>query len=130
MDAEEQEICDFMKSWSDQYVSAREIARRAGGKRKYKDNPYWAAKPLMRLVERGVMESDSSGRYRMKPLEDRTKPRRWISPHLKRILRDSGKDFETILEEQRVEKEEEKPEPKEKHWSLNDPPPAGPDSAD
>src|SRR5262245_14157576 len=32
MDAEEREICDFLKSWVDQYVSQREICRRAGGK--------------------------------------------------------------------------------------------------
>jgi hypothetical protein len=118
-DAEEQEIVDYLRSFSELFVSSKEIARRAGGKKKFKDNPYWATKALMRLVERGVLEGDSSGRYRIKPEKDARAPRRWLSPQMRRILEESGKDVDTFLAEQ-AEKKEEKPAQKDKTWKLNE----------
>jgi hypothetical protein len=118
-DAEEQEICEYLKSYTDQYVSAKEIARRAGGKKKFKDNPYWVNKPLMRLIERGILEGDSLGRFRLKPPKEERKPRRWISPQMRRILEASGKDVDTFLQEQ-LENQNDKPAAKEKTFSLND----------
>lgn len=121
LDADEQEIFDYLKSWTDQFVSSKEIARRAGGKKRFKDNPYWASKPLMRMVEKGVLEGDSSGRYRLKPEKDAKAPRRWLSPQMRRILEESGKDVDTFLAEQSEQKEkEEKPAAKEKTWKLNE----------
>ena len=42
MDSEEREIFDFLKTWGSDFVSYKEIARRAGGKKKYYENPDWA----------------------------------------------------------------------------------------
>ena len=36
MDADEREVCNFLKAYAGQYVSAREINRRAGGKWRFK----------------------------------------------------------------------------------------------
>jgi hypothetical protein len=97
MDEDEKEICTYLKTWAGQFVSGREIARRAGGKWRFRDNPNWATPILMRLVEKGILESDSTGYYRLKP-KLRKKPKQWISPQLKAILEKSGKSFGDLLD--------------------------------
>jgi hypothetical protein len=94
MDADERDICEYLKSWPGQFIAAREIARRAGGKWRFRDDPEWAMPVITRLVEKGLLESDSTGHYRLvsKPKGDR-KGRKWVSPHIKKILQNSGKDF-------------------------------------
>jgi hypothetical protein len=95
MDTDEREICTYLKSYVGQWVSAREIARRAAGKHRYRDDPNWAAQPLARLMEKSMLESDTTGHYRLKPKEkDEKKAKRWISPELKKILEESGKQYE------------------------------------
>jgi hypothetical protein len=95
MDSDEREICIYLKSYAGQWVSAREIARRAGGKHRFREDPHWAAQPLARLMEKSLLESDTTGHYRLKPQEKtRKKVERWISPELKKILEKSGKEFE------------------------------------
>lgn len=94
MDADEREICDFLKSWPGHYVAVREICRRAGGKWRYREDPNWALPVLVRLLELGIIESDSSAHYRLKPLEKRAKSKRWISPQIERILKESGKEID------------------------------------
>jgi hypothetical protein len=93
MDSDEREIYDYLKTWPKVFVSAREISRRAGGKRRFRDDPHWAKPALTRLVEKGLLEVDSFGHYRIKPAETRAKRQRWVSPQIARILRDSGRKF-------------------------------------
>ena len=38
MDSEEREIFQFLQTWGDQFVSGKQIARRASGKKKFYDN--------------------------------------------------------------------------------------------
>ena len=64
------EICNFLKCHHGQFVSAREIARRAGGKWRFRDDPNWAMPILLRLVEKGFVESDAAGYYRLRPTEE------------------------------------------------------------
>ena len=98
MDAEEREIYYFLKSWKDTFVAAREIARRAGGKRRYHYEPEWAKPVLTRMVERGILETDSAGHYRLKPPDKKLdKRKRWTSPAVVRILQRSGKDFSEVI---------------------------------
>jgi hypothetical protein len=94
MDADELEVYHYLKSWGHAFVSTREIARRAGGKRKFRETPDWAFPVLARMIERGIIECDHGGRYRLKlaPKNDETKPR-WVSPQVAKILKESGKDF-------------------------------------
>jgi len=39
MEADQTEICQFLKSWPDQFVSGKEICRRAGGKWRFREEP-------------------------------------------------------------------------------------------
>jgi hypothetical protein len=97
MDADEKEICNYLKASPGLFVSGREIARRAGGKWRFRDNPNWSPPLLLRLVEQGILESDASGYYRLRKKEKK-KPQKWVSPHIRAILEKSGKNFEEILQ--------------------------------
>jgi hypothetical protein len=90
MDADEREIFHFLKTWGAEFVGAMEIARRAGTKKKFYDDPDWAKPVLMRMEERSILQSDSMGRYRIKPLPRKDKHKRWVSPDIAKILQESG----------------------------------------
>ena len=94
MDSDEREICAYLKSWPGQWVSGREIARRAAGKHRFREDQNWAAQPLTRLLERALIEADSTGHYRLKALDRNKQAKRWISPEIKKLLEKTGKDFE------------------------------------
>jgi hypothetical protein len=96
MDADEREIYQFLKSWGGEFVGATEIARRAGGKRKFHEDPDWAKTILMRMQERGVLEHDSGGRYRVKPLPKKNKDNRWVSPDIAKILAENGVESDNV----------------------------------
>ena len=104
MDADERDICLYLKGFPGQYVSFREISRRAAGKRRYRQEPEWATTVLARMVEKRMIESDSTGHYRIKTRQKQEGPTRWVSPHIKKILEGSGKNFEGVFE---VDKEDE-----------------------
>lgn len=98
MDADERDICTYLKSWPKQFIAAREINRRAGGKRRYREEPDWALPALGRLVEKGIVESDATGHYRLRLLSENRKERKWVSPQIKEVLDKSSKDFSEIFE--------------------------------
>jgi len=97
MDADEKDVYNYMKSCSGQFVSGREVARRAGGKWRFRDDPNWAAPILLRFVEKAILDSDAAGYYRLLPRETK-KPKKWISPQIRAILEKSGKNFGEVLE--------------------------------
>jgi hypothetical protein len=92
MQQEEKDICDYLKSMRGQYVSGKEIARRAGGKRRFRQDPTWATPFLLELVDRKIVESDSTGHFRLvnKDEEARSARRKWVSPQMKSILEKGG----------------------------------------
>lgn len=95
MDADEKDICTFLKSFPGEYVAIREICRRAGGKWRYRENDNWAAPVLLRLVEQGVIEDDSAGHFRLIiKAKKKQKNTKWVAPHIKDILLRSGKTFD------------------------------------
>ena len=98
MDSEEQEIFFFLKTWGEEFVSAKEIARRASGKQKFYKNPEWAKPLLMRMQERGILESDTQNRFRIKPVSKKTKDKRWVSPDIAKILQKNGVPVEGTSE--------------------------------
>jgi hypothetical protein len=103
MDADERDICIYLKSWPGQFVSGREISRRAGGKRRYREDANWAVAALSRLVERDFVESDTTGHFRLRRKaklhsQQQQQQGRWVSPEIKVILQRSGKDFGQIIE--------------------------------
>jgi hypothetical protein len=97
MDAEELEIYYFLKSWRNQFISAKEICRRAGGKQRYRLAPEWAKPFLMRMVERGILETDTHGHYRLRPPKEMEVMKRWVSPQIASILRKSGENNSVII---------------------------------
>jgi hypothetical protein len=98
MHADERDVCNYLKSWPGQFVFGRDVARRAGGKWRFRENPEWAAAVLARLVEQGIVESDSTGHFRLRMKQAKEKSTKWISPHLKQILEKSGKDFSEVFD--------------------------------
>jgi hypothetical protein len=99
MDADERDICFFLKGWPGQFVALAEISRRASGKRREEKEPGWAVPALGRLVEKGILESDSTGHYRLKRRGDKGTRAGAISPYVRKILEQSGKTFEIEPEE-------------------------------
>jgi hypothetical protein len=67
MDADEREIFDFLSNYGEEWISAKEICRRAGGKRRFNEDNNWAIPVLKRLKDTHVIESDQMGRYRIPP---------------------------------------------------------------
>ena len=89
MDADEREIYDYLKTFGEEWVSAKEVCRRAGGKRRYNEDNNWAKPILHHLKEQGILEGDQLGRYRIKPAK-KTHKGRWVSPDIEKILREGG----------------------------------------
>ena len=94
MDADERDVFQFLKSWGGDYVGGVEIARRAGNKRRFHTDPDWAKPVLTRMAERGILESDAGGRYRIKPMSRKDKHQRWVAPDIAKILTESGVEME------------------------------------
>lgn len=99
MDADEREIYYFLKPYRSEFLTGKEICRRSGGKHRYREDESWALAPLMRMVERGILETDPSGAYRIKAKPDtKGKLQRWISPQIRATLRDSNKNFDHVID--------------------------------
>jgi hypothetical protein len=89
MDVEEREIFLFLKTYGADYVALREVCRRAGGRRRYDEDHEWAKPILMRMLERGILESNTTGQFRVKPVKKK-KTGRWVSPDIAKILQENG----------------------------------------
>lgn len=89
MDVDEREIFLFLKTYGADFVASREICRRAGGRKRYHEDHEWAKPILIRMAERGILESNSEGQYRVKPTAKK-KEGRWMSPDIAKILKESG----------------------------------------
>jgi hypothetical protein len=94
MDVDEREIYLFLKTYGADYVALREICRRAGGRKRYHEDHEWARPILQRMVERAILETNSEGQYRVKPVPKRKKGNRWMSPDIAKILQESGVEVE------------------------------------
>jgi hypothetical protein len=94
MDIEEREIFLFLKTYGSNYVNGREICRRAGGRRRYDEDHEWAKPILSRMVERGILETNAEGQFRLKPRKKK-KEGMWVSPDIEKILKESGLEVES-----------------------------------
>ena len=98
MDAAEREIYYYLKTRRDKFVPARDINRHVGSKRKFRYNSDWAQSALLRMVDRGILETDAEGAYRLKPIPPKdTKGKHWASPEIAKILKASGKAFDNLI---------------------------------
>ena len=95
MTGDEKEILEYLKRWPDLFVSPKEIARKVGGKQRYEENRFWAVSILQEMTQKGWLEADYLGHYRVRPVETAKseKKKRHVSPQILKILKGSGKDF-------------------------------------
>ena len=49
MDSDERDIFHYLQTWGANFVSAKEICRRAGSKKRYNEDNDWARGPLMQI---------------------------------------------------------------------------------
>ena len=68
MEANEREIYNFLQTWGNDFISAKEVCRRATTKKRFHEDPDWAKQVLLRMTERSILESDAQAKYRIKPL--------------------------------------------------------------
>ena len=46
------------------------------------------------MAERGILERDLLGRYRIKPVPRKKKDHRWVAPDIAKILKEGGVEVE------------------------------------
>jgi hypothetical protein len=90
MDADEREIYDFLNTFGEEWVNAKEVCRRAAGKKRFNEDNHWARPILQRMKEQRILEGDQLGRYRIRPEPKDRHKGRWVSPDIEKILRESG----------------------------------------
>ena len=90
MDSDERDIFNYLKTWGEEFVNAKEICRRAGGKRRFAEDNNWARPVLQRMKEHYILEGDSLGRYRIKPPPKKGHKGHWVSPEIQKLLSESG----------------------------------------
>lgn len=64
---EDREVLQYLQTSPETFFSAREICRRAGGKRKWEENQRWALPVLARLVTLKLIEQNPAGAYGIPP---------------------------------------------------------------
>lgn len=105
---EEREIYNFLKATPEAFYSVREIGRRVGGKERRRIAPEWVVEPLNRMVRSGILETDNTGHYRLKPRpEVQAKGRKWVSPHIAKLLKRGPSDFSQVVTTEIAETEED-----------------------
>jgi hypothetical protein len=65
MNAEEQEIYEFLKGHPETFVSVTDISKRLGRGRKFEEDRNWARPVLRRMEMDGLLESNPFGEYRL-----------------------------------------------------------------
>jgi hypothetical protein len=98
MDTDEREIFQFLKTWGSDFTNAMEICRRAGSKKRFHEDPSWAKPILWRMSERGILEVDTQGRYRVKPVPRKKHGTKWVAPDIAKILAESGVESGAVAE--------------------------------
>ena len=93
---EETEILQYLKSYPREFVSGKEISRRAATTKRGREEPQWARPFLSRLLNKELIETDDMGRYRFRQPRKGTAKKKWISPQIANILEKSGKTFEVF----------------------------------
>ena len=97
MSTDEREIIAYLKTVPNQLVSGREISRRVGGRERFELDSRWATPILRRMAERGWLESDPIGHYRLRQEDPKKKKsKKHVSPEMLKILKKSGKSFDGI----------------------------------
>jgi CheY-like chemotaxis protein len=103
LDADERDICVYLASCGGQFASKTEIARRAGGKRRFQDDPKWVVHALARLTENGTIESNSNGHYCLRSVrqieaaQEQSDPPAWNCKGRKILIVDFDADWRNVV---------------------------------
>lgn len=100
MDADELDVYHFLKGQTPQYVPANSICRYAGGKQRFRDTSDWARPALLRMLERGIVETGETDSYRLKPMPQSNVRKRWVAPQIADILKKSGSKFDQVIKQE------------------------------
>lgn len=93
---DESRILEYLKSFPGEFVTAKEVARRADGKNRFQSDPQWAHFALLRLTESKLVETDGAGRFRLKvtrTVSNKSKAK-FMDPKLREVLERSGRKFD------------------------------------
>jgi len=66
MGTDEIQIFELLKTFPDRPISARELARRLGGTKRFTENPNWVRPVLRRMLREEIIEADGYGQYQLK----------------------------------------------------------------
>lgn len=98
MNATERDIYYYLKGRKGEHIPVREISRRIGSKRRWHHSPDWARLMMERMEQRGILEKNGAGDYRLRPIPIKDQNgKRWVSPAMARLLLASGKSFEGMM---------------------------------
>ena len=88
-------VLQYLNTWPDEFVSEKQIARRADSKDRFMTEPHWTYNALSQLLMMELIETDGTGKYRMKVHRNETGgSKKFMAPHLRQILEKSGKNFD------------------------------------
>jgi hypothetical protein len=85
MQFEEKQIVDYLKPMPGIFFSAAEIARKAGSRRQFHDDPSWPKPFLVSLADQGFLEGNMLGHYCYKEAHLKKKRRYKIGEHMKQV---------------------------------------------
>jgi hypothetical protein len=58
-------VLDYLRAYPDRFVSPIEVCRKAGGRHRFFEEPRWAVPVLIQLRDRGLVEMNEAGYYRI-----------------------------------------------------------------
>lgn len=96
---DERQVYLYIRNWAGQFISSREVARRADGKARFEQDRNWVHTPLSNLRDNGYIIANEHGQYKIKkdidpitgalvhPEADaKDKPKKFIAPVLQTML--------------------------------------------
>jgi hypothetical protein len=101
MDADEKDIFRYLCSDPENFIPVSLICRHAGGKHRHRAAPDWAKPALIRMTERGILETDALGSYRLKSAPAQNNNAQcWVSPQIAALLRKNNKKYEQVIRQE------------------------------
>lgn len=98
LNTDETSVFQYLQHHPEDFISEMEVARRADSRNRFMNDTHWAHVSLLQLVEKHLLETDGSGRYRVlidRPHERlQRQPHKFIDPRLRAILERSGHNFD------------------------------------
>jgi hypothetical protein len=106
---DEHQILEFLKTTTE-FITAKEVSRRVGGRRRCEKDPMWAKPCLIRLTNAGHLTMNERGHFCYKPPEEKERSKKakdklHLAPQIAAILAAGGKGAQPRVHELR-EKDE------------------------